>query len=157
MLKNLTRIGLILFSSFAFAESNSILFFQTANQADLIKEKGDRYTLRIVKPLEHINYFSNRPKKQAGFLPLHTFLTFWKDKKIPYNFAKIPPNVAITSMLRNGKQQNYVASITNATYKNKSLQYTLDIIVKKPIHTGQMKHISLFFDDINWDPGGFGE
>lgn len=157
MMKTLIQIALILFSSITFAESNSLLFFQTAEKAQLIKQKNARYTLVISKPIAHVNYFSNRPKRQAGFLPLHTFLSFWKDNKIAHNFAKIPPNVAITTMLSSEKQQNFVASISNASFKNNTLQYTLDIIVKKTIHTGQIEHVSLFFDDINWDPGGFGE
>ncbi|STX28565.1 Uncharacterised protein [Legionella beliardensis] len=155
-MKKLLGILLFLTSSMALALNSGLLFLQSATQGELIKNKDKNYSLTLRDVPAYVGYFTDRPKRQAGTLPLTQFIELWSDKNLKNNFSAVPPNAAIAMIATSGKPQNFIAIISNPHYIEKgTVTYQLNILSKKSILTGSMEHINLFFDEIHWNPGGF--
>lgn len=146
----------LLCSSMVFAGNNSYLFLQTSNHGTLVKNTDNTYTLSIAKPQKFVGYFTDRPERKAGLITLKKFLSLWTNTHIKDNFSKEPPNVAVALRLKQGGFETVFAEVTHPILKDHQLIYTLKIISKNKVMTGDLKHISLFFDDIIWNPGGWG-
>jgi len=155
-MKKMLALLCMLSSSIALASSNpGYLFFQNDLHATLVKNQDKTYTLTLLDAPKYVSYFSNRPQRNTGLIPLNQFLTFWKDSKIKDSFLQIPPNVALAMMPASGKQQNFIAVVSEPAYSDKNVSYKLTIMGKQPIETGSVSHVNMFFDDIPWNPGGF--
>ena len=156
MLKKYFALLLLLSSSFAMATSpGNFLFLQTATSGTLVQNQDNSYTLTLNNLPQYVNYFSSRPERKAGIINLQEFINLWTDSKLKNNFSQDPPNAAIALKAKAKKAQSFVAIVSNPTYKGNSLSYKLKLISKQGIDTGSLAHITLFFDDIPWNPGGF--
>ncbi|QDP73345.1 hypothetical protein FOG18_12610 [Legionella israelensis] len=156
MKKSVLGITLLLSSSIAMASSGSYLFLETAYQGSLIKNKDNSYSLTLQNESKNIDYFADRPARKTGTMPLQEFVGLWKNKDIKNNFSDIPPNVAITLKDAAGQSKHFFAEVLNPTYSKDRVNYKLIVLSKNPVPTGKVKDLSLFFDGIHWNPGGFG-
>lgn len=138
-------------SSLASALDN-YLFVQSASNAS-IAQRNDQYIVTLKKNGQ-LSYFTDRPKRQSGEIELTEFLAIWRDKTIKDNFAEDPPNAAIVMMDRHNKWHNTIGIISNPKDEGDTITYQIQPIDGKPLPTGKLKHIILFFDDIRWNPGG---
>lgn len=155
-MKKLVAILLLALSSVTMAAASNFLFLQTATKAALVKNADNSYTITLHDLSPYIGYFSDRPVREASIMPLTEFIKLWTTKKIAKNFNEVPPNAALVMMPKNSKrEQHFAAEVYEPHYSNGKLIYKLNILSKKPIQTGKMSHVSLFFDDIHWNPGGF--
>lgn len=155
-MKKLLGIALLLATSLAMATNDNYLFFQTASHGTLVKNKDNSYTLTLENSPKYIDYFTDRPERKAGMISLKQFIALWKNKNIKNNFSEVPPNAAIAMKPISGHSQNFVAVVSEPAYTNSTISYKLTIISKQPIHPGNIAHLNMFFDDIHWNPGGFG-
>jgi hypothetical protein len=56
-----------------------------------------------------------------------------------------------------GNVQDLVGLISAYTYEKDHISYTIKVISReKPMQLGSVSSINVFFDDFNWEPGGFG-
>lgn len=143
-------------SSACFALDNSYLFVQNSSRATLSQQQKNSYTITLDAAPAYVGYFTDRPVRQSGAVKLADFLSMWSNKSIKNNFAENPPNVAIVMVNDKGEQQNAMAELTNPHYQNGVLSYQINVLNSQPLQAGKLQHIALFFDDISWNPGGFG-
>lgn len=155
-MKKMMLAASILFSGYANAAQTGYLFFQSDSEASITKNADNSYTLTLQHVPAYVSYFSNRPERVTGLIPLPKFIQLWSNSSGKDSFLSIPPNVAFAMLSKSGKAQNFIATVSKPAYSDDQLQYTLNIIGKNKIETGQMAHVDIFFDDIPWNSGGFG-
>lgn len=105
-------------------ENPQIMFVQTAE--DL---KADDKTLRLINVGQQTLYFSDRPQRIAGHLPMRAYLEEWKAGAGPDNFANDPPNATL-SVYEGGKAENTltVVEISQPVIEGKDLVYHYKLI-----------------------------
>ncbi|WP_419419828.1 hypothetical protein ACNVED_00550 [Legionella sp. D16C41] len=149
----LIGIFLLLANTFVLALDSSFLFLQHANKGELIKNKDSSYSLTLREVPAYVSYFTDKPKRKAGILPLVQFITLLADKDLKNHFSAISPNAAIAMIANSGQQQNFTALLSKPHYiENGTIIYQLKMVSKNPILTGNMKHINMFINDVHWDP-----
>lgn len=154
-MKKLILLCLLAMSSLALAGTNHYLFMQTAKHGTLTQTGKSTYQLVLIDTPTQIAYFTDRPQRDSGLMPIEKFTQFWTNKALADNFTEVPPNVAITMKMADGKGQGFVAVFSKPTLKDNKVIYTLKKTSKKSIQTGELNETVLFFDDIPWNPGGF--
>lgn len=177
MLKiTLRRLIIICISLFAFSaieakaaatEKTMLLeFVQTAQKGNLeaLEGKSGQYKLTLYKVDPYVGYFSDRPKRVTGIMPIKKFVRLWNEKSIDNNFTINPPNAAIETMIIqmifNNHRISLVASLSNPEYHghDHSISYTINLLTKAPpIKSAKLGFTVLFIDGlgIHWNPGGF--
>lgn len=154
-MKKIFFILALCFSGLSCATDENVLFFQSARQGSITQLSKNNYILSIKNSPEYVTYFSNRPVRTSGVITTQNFLSLWKNPKIKNNFIDNPPNAAVVLVSENGKRQNFIAMILNPGYIEGKLSYQISVQDKKTLTTGNLKHITLFFDNIHWNPVGF--
>jgi len=101
-----------------------LMFVQTAE--DL---KADDKTLRLVNVGQQTLYFSDRPVRLAGHLPMPAYMEEWTAGAGPDNFASDPPNATL-SVLEPGRDENTVAvvEISDPVVDGNDLVYSYQMI-----------------------------
>ena len=142
-------------SSLSFASvPESYLFVQSAPSASLVYDKGNHYTLTLRNPPPHVWYFTDRPERKSGAVPVDKFLGLWKFNGVSDNFKQNPPNAAIALMTVNSDKVGMVVTITEPEHDGDSLVYHLTKISKGEIPSGEYSQAILFIDNVQWGPGG---
>jgi hypothetical protein len=105
-------------------EKAQLMFVQTAE--DL---KTDDKTLRLVNVGHQTLYFSDRPVRIAGHMPMDAYMDEWKAGEGPDNFAADPPNATL-SVLESGQAENtvVVVEISHPVVDDKDLVYEYKLI-----------------------------
>lgn len=143
---------------------STAMFIQTAKSGQIykIKDSKNLYSLTLHDIAPYVNYFTDRPVRKTGLLPIDKFTQLWTNTDAN-NFKVDPPNVAIESVsikfLIHRKNVKMVAEVTNPKYDavSHSITYQLRFLteapnIKKPVHLG---YTVLFFDSIHWSTDGF--
>lgn len=101
-----------------------LMFVQTAE--DL---KADDKTLRLINVGQQTLYFSDRPVRLAGHLPMPAYMEEWTAGAGPDNFASDPPNATL-SVLEPGQDANTVAvvEISDPVVDGNDLVYSYQMI-----------------------------
>lgn len=154
-MKKLVLFLFLIVSGLSFAGENNYLFFQSAQQAKIVKVKDNNYVLTLKKSDDYVSYFADRPMRRAGTITLTRFLSMWSNKAIANNFAENPPNAAIVVVTKSGERKNAVGVISNPVIHHNKIIYDVKVIDNQALPEGNLKHVVLFFDDITWNPGGF--
>ncbi len=133
-----------------------LLFVQTAEQATLSpnKAKPGTYTLLLKQPAAQVSYFSDRPYRISGTMPLKNFAADWSQGR--NSFASVPPNAALRGGLHdNTRGASYNFELKDPAYhvKDNSFTYTLlPLKGQKPItQVINMHSVSLFVDSLDFD------
>lgn len=89
-------------------------------------------TLRLVKVNPATLYFSDRPKRIAGHMPMSRYLQEWTAAAGPDNFSKDPPNATL-SVYEPGQPENTLAvvKINKPVVDGPDLVYTYSLIQGK--------------------------
>ena len=124
----------------------SLLFVLSAKTGN-IATKNDGYllTLRNVNP--HVLWFSDKPNRKAGFIPLTNFLNNWP-KVFTNNSSKAVLVHADMESLIAGKNQPMAIQLSKPTYKQGILTFTLTTLPNIKVITGKLTDIKLFFDNV---------
>jgi len=143
---------------------NASLLMQTAHSGrlDLLDAEKQTYQLTLYNVEPYVSYFTDRPRRKTGLMPLQDFIQLWTSNQ-PDNFKAVPPNVAIETISKElflfRKHENVIAEITDARFNtvDHTVTYTLHFLKKnteiKPHAT--LAFTTLVFDGVNWDPGGY--
>ena len=123
-----------------------LMFVQTAD--DL---KADDKTLRLVNVGQQTLYFSDRPVRIAGHLPMDAYMEEWTAGAGPDNFASDPPNATL-SVLEPGSPENTLAvvEISHPVIDGNDMVYNYQLIEGAMPKSGGAT--ALFIDWIG--PGG---
>ena len=142
----------------AIQKNTSVLFIQNAQSSELSADtkQVNGYRLTLHKPQLYVSYFSDRPERITGILPVQKFLQFW-DTKNKAGFRQDPPNVALES-----SQITLIGTLTDPQYLTKSGDISYHFTPLNGAHINlklsrNLGFTALFIDDIGWDPGGFGD
>lgn len=89
----------------------SLLFVQTAQSAKLypIAGKANYYNLTLYNVNPYITYFTNRPNRVTGVVPLSNFLKAWNVGT--NSFAEDNPNAVLTAATINGNINNNLVPV----------------------------------------------
>jgi hypothetical protein len=107
--------------------------------------KADDMTLRLVNVSPQTIWFSDRPVRQAGHLPMPAYLAEWTAAAGPNNFSKDPPNATL-SVYQPGKNENTltVVEISEPRLDGKDLVYRCTLVEGQMPKSGGAT--SLFID-----------
>lgn len=135
----------------------SYLFTQSAKAASLEKIQGAMkgYKLTLKQINAHVSYFSERPTRKTGVMPVERFLKLWEQTG-KNNFRKDPPNAElhVTHIGADNKEQilDFAVELTNPKYDKatETLTYHIQLLpgntnVIPP--SGQYQQVTLFIDD----------
>ena len=91
--------------------------------------RADAQTLRLVNVSQQTVYFSDRPVRVAGHMPLSVYLGEWKPSAGPDNFGANPPN-AMLSVYEPGHDKNTLAvvEISHPVMDGKDLVYKYKLV-----------------------------
>ena len=103
-----------------------LMFVQSANNLTVDSAKQ---TLRLVEVNPQTLYFSDRPVRIAGHIPMSGYLDEWKASAGPNNFASDPPNATL-SVFEPGREENTLAvvEISHPVLEGKDLVYHYKLI-----------------------------
>ncbi len=113
-------------------QAAQLMFVHTAD--DL---KADGKTMRLVSVGQQVLYFSDRPIRIAGHMPMAAYLDEWRAGAGPDNFASDPPNATL-SVLESGKAKNslVVVEISHPVVEGADLVYDYKLIEGKMPRSG---------------------
>lgn len=120
------------------------LFVMSA-QSGMIKQSGKQYTLSLTNIDKHVLWFTDRPIRKAGFMPLKVFMNNWSK-----NFGGNPPNGAVVhaGMESNimGKNQPMAIELTQPTYKANKVTFKIKGLSGSNMKSQSISDVKLFFD-----------
>ena len=121
------------------------LFVLSAKSGD-IAQSGQGYTLTLNNVDPQILWFTDRPNRKAGFVPLSTFLASWSK-----GFAGSPPNAALVhvGMVAKvaGKNQPMAMELSKPTYTSGQLTFKVTDLKGDKVNVGTVQRAKVFFDD----------
>lgn len=124
----------------------SYLFVLSA-QSGVIQKINNSYSLTLQGIDPHVLWFTDRPVRKAGFLPVKAFIHNWSK-----GFKNTPPNAGVIhiDMVYNqhGKQQPLAVELSKPIFNGKLLTFTIKSLHgdKHIPNFQQLKHIKLFID-----------
>ncbi len=127
-------------------EKIQLMFVQSAEGL-----KADGTTLRLVNVSPQTIWFTDRPVRKAGHVPMTGFMKEWTAAAGADNFSKDPPNATL-SVVETGKDLNTltVVEISHPVVDGKDIVYRYKLIEGKVPAAGGAT--ALFIDWIG--PGG---
>ena len=141
-----------LISQFNTAVSSApLLYALSAESATVtpIPNKSNMYKLVLSNPGIYVGYFSDRPQRIAGAIPMQYFVDNWGKGKD--NFVENPPNVAFHGASRGTPQGgSYIFELSNLNYDSSKniLTFNAQLLSGNKI-LNQFGPSSLFID-ITW-------
>jgi hypothetical protein len=113
--------------------------------------KADDKTLRLVNVSPQTVWFTDRPVRQAGHMPMSAYMQEWTAAAGADNFSKDPPNATL-SVYEQGKSENtlVVVEISHPKLEGRDLVYRYKLLEGQMPKSGGAA--SLFVDWIG--PGG---
>lgn len=155
-MKKVFAWALLAWSGFTFAKGADLLFLQMANQGALAPATAHTYTVTLNHPSKYVGYFTDRPERKYGVMTLTQFIDFWSNARIHDNFSQNPPNAAVVLINDKGQTHSFVAEVLSADIGKNGLSYEIRPLDSKiKLSTSHLNHITLVFDHIHWNPGGF--
>ncbi len=139
------------------APKEAYLFVQSASKAKIEVNKNDAntYTLTLNNIPEFVTYFADRPKRNAGTIPLEQFLKLWQYQGHD-SFKTDPPNAVLSAVKMGFSSADAVSSFTiellDPEYDAASKTLNFTVIPLKgeinPLPTDAvLHHVILFIDD----------
>jgi hypothetical protein len=123
----------------------SWLFIQTAPAGEF---DGTTLTLSDINP--SITMFTDRPARAARMIGVAEFVEGWS--KGGESFRSDPPNAGVTGIV-DGKLQTATVELTEPAVSGTSLSYKVKLLEGELPKS--FSAVSVFIDDIPWNPGGF--
>lgn len=121
------------------------LFVQMAPTATLQQQQKNIYILKLSQANPYVKYFTNRPARVTGTMPISKFLTEWHE-----NFSKDTPNAGIYGM-QNQKPVSVMMELSNPVYnaKSKTISYTARPLANEKSLPKQirLRDVAVFIDD----------
>ncbi len=139
------------------AHKAPLLFVASAEQSKLklIAGQTQEYELTLYQVKPTVVYFTNRPQRIIGELPMRDFIHYWYDGSD--SFADVPPNADFVAVAHNKlKQFNFVFTLTKINYDPIEQKLTFVAKLLTPANERQnifLKSLSFtnLFIDFNWN------
>lgn len=138
-------------------QKEAYLFVQSSSRATVqeIKNQPGTYTVTLERVSPMVTYFSDRPNRDCGIIPMDQYLKLWHYKGAR-NFKDNPPNAVLnsieTGLLSSDKVLNFAIQVIEPVYDRKSetMTFTANPLVGnlneiKPLMV--LNHVSIFVDD----------
>jgi hypothetical protein len=123
-------------------DSRSNIFLQEGASGTFIQDESGNYTLTISNVIPYTIYFSDRPGKDSGFVPLDKFIAGFNWD--PAN----PPNAAI--IIREGDEEEdaVIAQLTSPYYDetNQTLVYSCKVLSEYQARSERLQEMSQLAD-----------
>jgi uncharacterized protein YjbI with pentapeptide repeats len=119
-----------------------LLFAQTANRGTMTPIKGTpRFKLRLRGVNPQVVWFSDRPARQSGHIPVRDFVRSWAG----FGFVEDPPNAALTLLHAADHQDTVVVALGRPDFKKKKdqIRYSARILDEA---TGNLSHLESDLD-----------
>ncbi len=130
-----------------------LLFVMSAKSGN-IAQSGQNYSLTLNDVNPHVLWFTDRPNRRAGFVPLSTFLDSWTK-----GFAGSPPNAALVHVGMEaqvvGKNQPMVMELSKPSYQQGALTFHLTDLKGDGVRMGRIEAVNIFFDGACGQADGF--
>ena len=139
-------------------EKQTFLFVQTAAEGIIQHDKinGKKLTVVLKNINPYVTYFTNRPNRKSGQIPIEKFLGLWKEKG-KNNFKQDAPNADVHAVRMGAKTSdnkllNFVLVLINPQYDkaNNTLTYTVQPVEGSPtplMKSTPFKQVTVFIDD----------
>jgi hypothetical protein len=90
-----------------------LLFVQAAPHGTFMTAGGeDNFTLTLRDSAAQVIWFSDRPERHYGHVPIEKFVGAWKE----FGFAKDPPNAALTLLRGDDKEDTVIVKLGQPRY-----------------------------------------
>lgn len=134
-----------------------LLFVMSAKSARL-SQSGQNYSLTLNHVDPHVVWFSDRPERKAGFVPLKVFLGAWS---LPKSFGGNPPNAGFVHVgmesKKVGANHPMVMEISQPVYQHGKLSFKLNGLQgASSLSAGHYNNVRLFIDPMIGEPGSTG-
>jgi len=120
-----------------------LLFAQTANRGTMKPIKGTpRFNLKLFGVNSQVVWFSDRPARQSGQIPVREFTRSWAG----FGFVEDPPNAALTLLRAHNSQDTVVMELGRPHLKKKKksrIRYSAQILDEA---TGNLSHLDSDLD-----------
>ncbi len=132
------------------------LLVQHGTKATINIKAGEKtFTITLFDVSPHVDYFSDRPNRKAGSLPIQDFLKLWEPKGAK-SFHNNPPNAYFNAMEMGTATANNIKNmaieLSNPQYDSQTntLRYTATPLAgtNMPNASSTFKYITLFIDDV---------
>lgn len=131
------------------------LMIQHGSKATIEHMPGDKtFTITLQDVSPYVAYFSDRPERKAGTVPLQEFLKLW-ERQGAQSFQNDPPNANFNAMeigtSNSDGIKNFLIELTNPQYDSQAntLRYTAIPLpgteIPKP---NTLNYVTLFIDDV---------
>jgi hypothetical protein len=120
----------------------NLLFAQTANRGTMKPIKGTpRFSLKLFGVNPQVVWFSDRPARQSGQIPVRRFTRSWAG----FGFVENPPNAALTLLHARDRHDTVVVELSRPNFNRKKnrLRYTARILDEA---TGDLSHLNSDLD-----------
>ena len=124
-------------------EEVSLLFAQTAPRGTLRPAEGEgRFTLTLRDVAPQVVWFTDRPARHTGHLPVRGFVNQWAS----FGFVEDPPNAALTLLGAHHTRDTVVLELDSPRYvkKIKGIRYSVLILDEA---SGNLEHYEDHRDD----------
>lgn len=136
-------------------DETQYLMIQHGNKATIAHNPGSKtFTITLRDASPYVAYFSDRPTRKAGTIPLQEFLQLWT-RKGTRSFQNDPPNANFNAMEMGTSHsegiKNFSIELTNPQYDSQTntLRYTATPLPGTEIPKASVLHyITLFIDDV---------
>ncbi|HXH79919.1 pentapeptide repeat-containing protein [Nocardioides sp.] len=123
----------------------SILYTQTAQRGSLRPKSGHGHYTHVLKlkgVSRQVLWFSDRPTRLTGDIPVAGFLDSWKG----FGFSADPPNAALTLLNATNDQDTIVVELGKGVYfpRHRRVNYPVRIVTRA---TGNLAHLETRRDD----------
>lgn len=108
------------------ATTVSVLYSTTASRGTLTHVKGQHlvYDVRLQGSTQALTWFTDRPFRDAGFVPTRAFVKGWR----AHGFTKSPPNVALVVRTKSGATDTVVAEMSQPRFADGVLTARLRVL-----------------------------
>lgn len=137
-------------------DKTQYLMIQHGDKATIDHKPGDKtFTITLQDVSPYVAYFSDRPARKAGTIPLQEFLKLW-ERKGTQSFQSDPPNANFNAMemgtsVSDGGVKNFSIELTNPQYDSQAntLRYTAVPLQGTEIPKSNTLHyVTLFIDNV---------
>jgi len=121
-----------------------LLFAQTANRGTMKPIEGTpRFNLKLRGVNSQVVWFSDRPARQSGQIPVPEFTRSWAG----FGFVEDPPNAALTLLRAGDRQDTVVMELGRPRFRKKknTIRYSAQLLDEA---TGNLSHL-----ESDRDPG----
>lgn len=139
----------------AIEDRTEYLLVQHSAKATIESKAGDKtFTITLLDVSPHVDYFSDRPNRKAGSLPIQDFLKLWEPKGTK-SFHNNPPNAYFNAMEMGTTTANNIKNMTielsNPQYDSQAntLRYTaVPLPGMEMPKSSTLNYITLFIDNV---------